>query len=96
MKKLLLIVLFVFIFCFVIIYFFIPDQLSISRGVTVNASSKGILRALTEKNKWQQWWPDDAQNIHFKSSNFRPEQQLMNRVAIDIVTEGNPVKGIIT
>jgi len=62
MKKLLFIFIAVIV-CSALLYWLIPNHVTVKHAVTINNNPKGIYRALTNKNEWKKWWPGNADSV---------------------------------
>jgi hypothetical protein len=65
-------------------FFLLPSQTIISQKMTLRASQDGVVNALTNKEKWQQWWPADQQDLLYDSLNFSYQQQLMKTAILHV------------
>ena len=84
MKKLIWIVPAVLLLLFFVIAFFLPSQPVVYRKVALHANQEGVVKLLTQKNKWQQWWPSTQENILYDSANFSYQQQLVKSAILYI------------
>jgi hypothetical protein len=82
MKKLIWIVPVAFLFLLAVVIFFLPSQPVVYRKVSLPASQDGIVKLLTQENKWQQWWPASQKDIVYDSSNFSYTQQMLKAAVI--------------
>lgn len=57
MKKVLIVLLMIFILFSVATYIFIPKQLTVSKVSLVHANENALLRYLSDEQKWERWWP---------------------------------------
>ena len=72
------------------IYIFIPRTLTITHVTGVKCTSNGTYRFLTDKNKWEDWWPrpdsvakSTRQNsFSFEGYSFTPQQPLPHGIDI--------------
>jgi effector-binding domain-containing protein len=71
-----------------IVFIFIPKQLTISEVTTIKASQNSVWRFLSDGSKWIKWWPvEDKKTLDkytFKGYNFRITQVLYNAVDVEI------------
>lgn len=84
MKKLTWIVPVALILALLASLFLLPSQPVVSRKITLHAAQDGVAKLLTQKNKWQQWWPASKQDIHYDSANFSYQQQLLKAAVMQV------------
>ncbi|HEX6181195.1 MAG TPA: GyrI-like domain-containing protein [Chitinophagaceae bacterium] len=69
------------------IYIFIPSQVSISRYIKFRSTAGGSSRFLSQKEKWNAWWPGtmnaDSSYV-YNGYTFTPTTPLPNTIEIDI------------
>lgn len=41
-------------------YFFIPENIVVTKSVTANANQAGVYRFLNDESNWQKWWPGSS------------------------------------
>jgi hypothetical protein len=75
MKKLFWIIPLAIILLLLAIVFFIPSQIVISEKVGIGTSQNGVVRLLTNKDRWQQWWPTERKDVIYDSANFSFQQE---------------------
>lgn len=56
---------------------FLPSQPVVYRKIALPASQDGLVKLLTQKDKWQQWWPASQKDVIYDSANFSYQQQLV-------------------
>ncbi|HEV7330612.1 MAG TPA: hypothetical protein VGN63_06180 [Flavisolibacter sp.] len=77
MKKLIWIVPAILLLLLTAVVFLLPSQPVVYRKISLHASQDGIVKLLTQKNKWQQWWPITQKGVIYDSANFSYQQQLL-------------------
>jgi hypothetical protein len=75
MKKLFLIVPAVLILLLLALVIFLPSQITVSKKIGIGTSQNGVVRLLTKKDRWQQWWPAGRQNMIYRNENFSFQQE---------------------
>ncbi len=50
----------VLLLLFIGFYFLIPNQINITRTISIHAAQNAVLRCLAEKQKWEKWWPQQS------------------------------------
>jgi hypothetical protein len=62
MRKLFLLIIVVLLILIASVYLFIPNFISISQSLPVNANRDGIYRSLQDEKNWDKWWPEKRNN----------------------------------
>jgi effector-binding domain-containing protein len=65
-------------------FFLLPSQTVIFKKLTLPVSQDGMVKLLTTKEKWKQWWPADQQELIYDSTNFTFQQQLLKTVFLHV------------
>jgi hypothetical protein len=84
MKKLYWAVPAVLLLVLVAAFFLLPSQTVIFKKLTLPVSQDGMVKLLTTKEKWKQWWPGDQQELIYDSTNFTFQQQLLKTVFLHV------------
>ncbi|NTS41795.1 GyrI-like domain-containing protein [Flavisolibacter sp. BT320] len=84
MKKLTWIVPVALVLALLISIFLLPSQPIVYRKITLHAAQDGVAKLLTQKAKWQQWWPALNLDIHYDSGNFSYQQQLLKAAVLQV------------
>jgi hypothetical protein len=82
MKKLVWIVPAAALLLLTAVIIFLPSQPVVYHKITLPASQDGLVKLLTQKNKWQQWWPASQKDVIYDSANFSYQQQLVKAAVI--------------
>jgi hypothetical protein len=53
------------------------------------------VRLLTDRTKWQKWWPTNNTVFHYDSVNFSPEQELLKVVVIRVPYADSALQGLL-
>lgn len=81
MKKGIIILALVLIALFIAGYFLIPGSNQFILSTTVNCTDEGALRTIQNKEKWQQWWPEEKADKELYS--FKNDQYRINKIMLD-------------
>jgi uncharacterized protein YndB with AHSA1/START domain len=77
------------------LFLLLPRQVSLSQDIAIKAPSGAVLRALTEKEKWQRWWPVDNTALKYHAENFNPGSETTNSMLVDIQAGDTAVQGLL-
>lgn len=77
------------------LYVLLPRQVGLSQQAPVKAPAATVLRALTEKEKWQQWWPDSLDGLHYRDENFTAGAQMNASLLVDLPAGDTTVRGLL-
>ena len=69
------------------LYIFIPSQVSITRYIKFRSTAGGSSRFLSQKEKWNAWWPGTINadsSFVYNGYTFAPSTPLPNTIEIDI------------
>lgn len=88
MRKIILLAFAILLLLFIGFYFLIPNQINITRTISIHAAQNAVLRCFAEKHKWEKWWPHQNDLLKYPEDNFSLEQKLLSRILIE-VREGN-------
>jgi effector-binding domain-containing protein len=72
------------ILCLLAGFLLLPSKVVLSEKMFINANQNGVVRLLTEKDKWQQWWPADQSGIVYDSLNFSFQQELAKMAVLQV------------
>lgn len=88
MKKILLVCLVLVAFIFILVSFFIPQNIVASKSVVIRASPQAVYRSLLKEKNWQQWWPAetkrDSTAFLYGGAAYHLKEKLFNAFLIDI------------
>lgn len=76
-------------------FLLLPRQVSLSQDMAIKAPSAAVLRSLTEKEKWAQWWPAENAALRYRAANFNASSQMTNSLLVDIPTGDSAVQGLL-
>lgn len=81
MKKGIIVLALVLVALFIAGYFLIPGSQQFILSTTVNCTDEGALRTIQNKEKWQQWWPEEKADKELYS--FKNDQYRINKIMLD-------------
>jgi len=95
MKKWLIAILILLLLFIASIYLFVPNIISISQSIPINANKDGLYRNLSDERNWNQWWPADTALVkdslyHFFSYNdyfYRIDNKAFSSFRISITNK---------
>lgn len=102
MKKILVILLSIIILVSVCSYIFIPSTLQISKADYAQCNVYGAYRALSNKDTWIKWWPENSnspvnqdssgtQSFFYKGFNYRLSQKFYNAIDVQMRTKHSTI-----
>lgn len=94
MKKWMIAVFIVFLLFFVIIYFLIPSQFTVSNTILVKANTNSIYRCLSNEAKWKKILDEDA-SANNLGQKIKIGQKLMGSIELQINDKGLSFPGLI-
>lgn len=94
MKKWMIAVFIVFLLFFVIIYFLIPSQFTVSNTILVKANTNSIYRCLSNEAKWKKILDEDA-SANNLGQKIKIGQKLMGSIELQINDKGSSFPGLI-
>lgn len=94
MKKWMIAVFIVFLLFFVIIYFLIPSQFTVSNTILVKANTNSIYRCLSNEAKWKKILDEDASADNL-GQKIKIGQKLMGSIELQINDKGSSFPGLI-
>lgn len=84
----------VFLLFFVIIYFLIPSQFTVSNTILVKANTNSIYRCLSNEAKWKKILDEDASADNL-GQKIKIGQKLMGSIELQINDKGSSFPGLI-
>lgn len=82
MRKIILIIFLILLVLATAFYLFANKQNVITTAIRIHAAQNAVLRCLTEKEKWQAWWPAQMNELQYPEDNFSMQQKLFSRVPV--------------
>lgn len=82
----------------VIFYFFLPASVNLNYKITVNCTESAAARQITDKNKWQLWWPGEKKSdtiYTYKNIAYRINKILLNGIEATIFNKKASIKGTL-
>src|SRR5712675_1569658 len=97
MKKWFLLIIVFLLILTVSVYLFIPNFVSISFSLPVNATRDGIFRNLQDEKNWNNWWPEKGDNktgylFSYHGFNYSLDDRKVTSLVISI--NKNNIKAI--
>lgn len=84
MRKVVLIVVVVVLLVVGGLALLLPRQVTLSETVAIGAPSGAVMRSLTQKDRWQQWWPREQEDLVYREQNFAAGPSLNNSLLVDL------------
>ena len=81
-----------------ILYFLIPTSQNLTYQTIINCTEGGAARQITNKDKWQLWWPGQKLNdtlYTFQTYTYRIDKILLNGFETTIFNNKDSVKGLL-
>jgi hypothetical protein len=76
-------------------FLWLPRQVSLSQTLAIRAPSGTVLRCLTVKEKWSQWWPAGHSALSYPAANFHGGTAMTNSLLVDIPAGDTTVQGLL-
>ena len=76
-------------------FLLLPRQVSLSQTLAIRAPSSTVLRCLTVKEQWSQWWPAGPSALSYPAANFHGGSAMTNSLLVDIAAGDTTVQGLL-
>lgn len=96
MKKLFWIVPGALILLVVLLVVLIPTQMVVSEKTGIGTSQDGLMRLLTNKDRWQQWWPANQKQLVYENENFSFQQAQLKTAFVGVAFDDTLLRGQLT
>ena len=80
------------------LYFLIPAVSGLNYQTSANCTETAAARQITDKSKWNLWWPGKQKNdstYSYKNCNYRIEKIMLNGIETTVYNDKISVKGVL-
>ena len=99
MKKLLGLLVILFVIVLGWPYFFLPSSETLTASMTMYAPAARVYTLLAKQNEWSKWWPgqsaSQAASLEYNGNNYRVDAEVVNTIEIVIEQKDSAIKSRI-